>query len=59
MRAVGDDARPATPARCIQLLEFLGLAWDVNTPEKLPPRPGVTALRPEALTVAPRGQAAL
>ena len=46
MRAAGDDAHQATPARCLQLLEFLALAWDVNTPDKLPPSPGITPLRP-------------
>ncbi|HEX6841102.1 MAG TPA: acyl-CoA desaturase [Stellaceae bacterium] len=51
--------QPDPGYRFVQLLEWLGLAWDVNTPEKLPPRPGITALRPEALNVAPRGLAVL
>jgi stearoyl-CoA desaturase (delta-9 desaturase) len=37
--------------RFIQVLEFLGLAWDVQTPGSLPPRPGITALRPNAAEV--------
>lgn len=34
--------------RFIQALEFLGLAWDVRTPSNLPPRPGISAVRPGA-----------
>jgi stearoyl-CoA desaturase (delta-9 desaturase) len=37
--------------RFIQVLEFLGLAWDVQTPDKLPPRPGLTPVRPGAMAV--------
>ena len=32
----------------IQILEFLGLAWDVQIPSKLPPREGITAVRENA-----------
>ncbi|MEM7224375.1 MAG: acyl-CoA desaturase [Pseudomonadota bacterium] len=39
------------------LLEKLGLAWNVQTPDKLPPRPGITPVRPDALTVAHLDQA--
>jgi hypothetical protein len=28
----------------VQLLEFCGLAWDVQVPANLPPRQGITAL---------------
>lgn len=49
MRAAGEVAHRATPASFIQLLEFLALAWEVNTPATLPPRPGITPLRPDAL----------
>jgi sn-1 stearoyl-lipid 9-desaturase len=34
--------------RFIQLLEFLGLAWSVNTPRTLPRRRGIIKLRPNA-----------
>lgn len=34
--------------RFIQLLEALGLAWDVQTPANLPPRPGITAVSADA-----------
>jgi sn-1 stearoyl-lipid 9-desaturase len=34
--------------RFIQLLEKLGLAWDVQTPATLPPRRGITPVRPDA-----------
>lgn len=34
--------------RFIQLLEVLGLAWDVQTPANLPPRPGITAVSADA-----------
>ena len=44
--------------RFIQVLELLGLAWNVNTPRTLPPRPGITPVRPGALAMAPHGQAA-
>jgi hypothetical protein len=30
------------------LLERLGLAWDIQTPDKLPPREGITAAAPDA-----------
>jgi fatty-acid desaturase len=42
--------------RFIQLLEILGLAWNVNTPEKLPPRQGIRPVRRGAEIVAPPGQ---
>jgi sn-1 stearoyl-lipid 9-desaturase len=42
--------------RFIQLLERLGLAWNVNTPATLPPRPGIRPVRPGALSMAPPGQ---
>ncbi len=32
--------------RFIQLLRWLGLAWNVQTPETLPPRPGLTPTMP-------------
>ncbi|HSC80522.1 MAG TPA: acyl-CoA desaturase [Chitinolyticbacter sp.] len=32
----------------VQLLEWLGLAWDVQVPGNLPPREGITALRKDA-----------
>jgi stearoyl-CoA desaturase (delta-9 desaturase) len=32
----------------VQALERLGLAWDVQTPERLPKREGITPLTPEA-----------
>lgn len=41
--------------RFIQCLEWLGLAWNVQTPDKLPPRPGITAVRPDAASVMQRG----
>ena len=37
--------------RFIQILEFFGLAWDVQVPEKLPPRLGITPTREGALSV--------
>jgi fatty-acid desaturase len=37
--------------RFIQVLEFIGLAWDVQTPNKLPPRPGITPVRPSATSI--------
>lgn len=35
--------------RFVQLLERLGLAWDIQTPDKLPPRQGITAVAPGAM----------
>ena len=32
----------------VRLLERLGLAWDIQTPDKLPPRSGITAIAPDA-----------
>ena len=32
----------------IQLLQYLGLAWDVKIPSTLPPRDGITAVRENA-----------
>ena len=37
--------------RFIQALEFFGLVWDVQTPDKLPMRPGLTPVRRDAETV--------
>lgn len=37
--------------RFIQCLELLGLAWDVQTPDRLPPRRGITPVRPDAAVV--------
>jgi sn-1 stearoyl-lipid 9-desaturase len=37
--------------RFIQVLEFLGLAWDVQTPATLPPRRGISPVRPGAAAV--------
>jgi sn-1 stearoyl-lipid 9-desaturase len=34
--------------RFIQCLEMLGLAWDVQTPDQLPPRPGISPVTPSA-----------
>jgi len=43
----------------IQVLEKLGLAWDIKLPALLPPRPGITPLTDRALSIAHPGQAAL
>jgi fatty-acid desaturase len=32
----------------VKLLERVGLAWDIQTPEVLPPRTGITAIAPDA-----------
>jgi stearoyl-CoA desaturase (delta-9 desaturase) len=45
--------------RFIQALAALRLAWDVQTPDTLPPRPGITPLRPDALKVLAARDAAL
>jgi stearoyl-CoA desaturase (delta-9 desaturase) len=37
--------------RYIQILERVGLVWDVQTPDKLPPRPGLIPVRPDAAAV--------
>lgn len=41
----------------VQLLERLGLAWNVQLPSNLPPRPGISPLTSRALSVAAPGQA--
>jgi sn-1 stearoyl-lipid 9-desaturase len=43
----------------VQLLQWLGLAWNVRVPANLPPRPGITPLTVRALEIAAPGQAAL
>lgn len=43
--------------RFVQLLEALGLAWQIKLPGNLPPRPGITPVRKRALSVAAQGQA--
>lgn len=43
--------------RFIQVLEWLGWAWDVQTPQTLPPRPGITPVRADAAAVQSRGAA--
>jgi stearoyl-CoA desaturase (delta-9 desaturase) len=45
--------------RFVQLLEKLGLAWNIQLPSTLPPRPGITPVRARALAVAAPGQRAL
>jgi fatty-acid desaturase len=45
--------------RFVQLLELLGLAWDVKLPANLPPRSGITPVTGRALTVAAPGQTAV
>jgi sn-1 stearoyl-lipid 9-desaturase len=40
--------------RFVQLLEWLGLAWDVQVPQGLPLRPGITPVSPDAVAVLPR-----
>lgn len=45
--------------RFIQLLEFFGLAWDIQTPDVLPPRSGISPIREEALFVASAGQSVI
>lgn len=39
----------------IQLLRFLGLAWDIQVPHTLPPRQGITAVRDGAEYIMYRG----
>lgn len=36
----------------IRLLERLGWAWDIQTPDTLPPRRGITPLRADAASVS-------
>lgn len=43
----------------VQLLERLGLAWDVKLPSNLPPRPGISPVTARAMSVAAPGQAQL
>ena len=43
--------QPDPGYRFIQLLQRLGLAWDVQTPSTLPPRPGISPARPGATDV--------
>jgi sn-1 stearoyl-lipid 9-desaturase len=45
--------------RFVQLLEMLGLAWDIKIPANLPPRHGITPVTARALAVAALGQAEL
>ena len=45
--------------RFIQLLELVGLAWNVKLPANLPPRPGITPLTPRALGAVSPAQAEL
>lgn len=45
--------------RFIQLLQYLGLAWNVKLPTNLPPRTGITPLTPRALTAVTPDQAEL
>jgi sn-1 stearoyl-lipid 9-desaturase len=37
--------------RFIQLLAFFGLAWDIQTPDTLPPRRGISPTRADAISV--------
>lgn len=40
--------------RFVLLLERIGLAWNVQVPQNLPPRPGITPIDPVAVSVLPR-----
>ncbi|HEY0300983.1 MAG TPA: hypothetical protein VGC36_06610 [Rhizomicrobium sp.] len=42
--------------RFVQVLAWLGLAWNVNLPAKLPPRRGISPLTARAMSVAAAGQ---
>ncbi|HEX4301264.1 MAG TPA: fatty acid desaturase [Rhizomicrobium sp.] len=42
--------------RFVQVLERLGLAWNVNLPERLPPRAGISPVTARALSIAAPGQ---
>lgn len=46
--------QPDPGYRFVQLLAWMGLAWGVQTPENLPPRPGIKAVRPQAQSVFAR-----
>ena len=41
----------------VRLLEIIGLVWNVNLPENLPPRAGITPVTSRALSVTAIGQA--
>jgi fatty-acid desaturase len=43
--------------RFVQVLGWLGLAWNINVPANLPPRTGITPLTGRALNIAAPGQA--
>jgi fatty-acid desaturase len=43
----------------IQLLEKIGLAWNIKVPANLPPRPGISPVTARALSVTAPGQATL
>ena len=43
--------------RFVQLLALLGLAWNIQLPENLPPRPGISPVSGRALSIAAEGQA--
>jgi fatty-acid desaturase len=45
--------------RFIQLLQMLGLAWNIKLPATLPPRPGISPVTARALSVTAPGQAQL
>jgi stearoyl-CoA desaturase (delta-9 desaturase) len=42
--------------RFIQVLEFLGLAWDVQIPQNLPPRENIVAVHARAASILERRQ---
>ncbi len=43
----------------VQVLQWLGLAWNVKLPSNLPPRPGITPVTARAMSAAAEGQATL
>jgi sn-1 stearoyl-lipid 9-desaturase len=45
--------------RFVQLLAWLGLAWDVKLPANLPPRPGISPVTARPMSIAAPGQALL